>query len=95
MRTIACRGHCTHPCQQCQKNPSHLGHSHLVLTRPKCESRGNSFTNVDAALYDNNKVVLQWNKSQADAIQTVAPYEETLIIPDGHYTVESLEDHLH
>ena len=21
VRTIACRGHCTHPCQQCQKNP--------------------------------------------------------------------------
>ena len=23
-----------------KKTPSHLGHSHLVLTRPKCESRG-------------------------------------------------------
>ena len=36
--------------------------------------------------------VLQWNKSQADAIQKVAPYEVELIIPDGHYTVESLDD---
>ena len=65
------------------------------LARPFAALEGiafsNSFTNVDAALYDNNKVVLQWNKSQADAIQKVTPYEETLIIPDGHYTVESLE----
>ena len=65
------------------------------LARPFAALEGiafsNSFTNVDAALYDNNKVVLQWNKSQADAIQKVTPYEETLTIPDGHYTVESLE----
>ena len=65
------------------------------LARPFAALEGiafsNSFTNVDAALYGNNKVVLQWNKNQADAIQKVAPYEVELIIPDGHYTVESLE----
>ena len=41
------------------------------LARPFAALEGiafsNSFTNVDAALYGNNKVVLQWNKSQADA----------------------------
>ena len=42
------------------------------LARPFAALEGiafsNSFTNVDAALYDNNKVVLQWFPTEANAI---------------------------
>ena len=46
----------------------------------------NSFCNVDVALYNNNKVVLSYTPDPAEPAVTV-----TLSVPDGNYSIESLE----